>query len=134
MKKTSVKASQPNTAKKKDIILFVIACITLVFLIVFLCLPTGMDYFNPDNDDYELENPQIPGAEVVAVFAFGVVYLFIGIILTVGVISCLIFGFFISAVLAIKKSDRPRWMRISSLVLMLIYLLFIISLVVIWII
>lgn len=121
MKKSTAKITCSNKADKKDVVLFVIACVLLLGSLFFLCSPTD------SNSTYAPEEPQLPNSKVAGV-ALATVATFLGIILIFApVFSCWACGLTVSAVLAIRKRERPRWLRISSFVLMSIYLILILG-------
>ena len=97
----------PDMAKKRDIVLFCIACAILaVTLAVTLVL------FN----------------SLAIAYFMVLVFLAVGSDLVVGIAFFWIFGLVDTAVLAFKKGDRPRWLRIASLILMVIYLALVVCL------
>ena len=112
--KNSVTYSSKATAN--DIVMFAFACIILISAIAFLALPTGFDIKNN-----EAGNAGFPGGEIIAglVMAFAVVIE--GIVRMVIACICCGIGLMLSAKLAFKKKDIPRWLHISSIVLTVLY-------------
>ena len=105
---TSVKA------QKKHIALFVIACILLVGTV--FCTLAFREIMEPIEPSGSVESP-LPGGEIVAGMAIMAAYTVAKMILLVGFFICWGGGQVISALLAMNKEDKPRWLWVSSLVL-----------------
>ena len=105
---TSVKA------QKKHIVLFVIACILLVGTV--FCTLAFREIMEPIDTSESVESP-LPGGEIVAGLAIMAAYTLAKLILLVGFFICWGGGQVISALLAMSKGDKPRWLWVASLVL-----------------
>ena len=105
---TSVKA------QKTHIVLFVIACILLVGTV--FCTLAFREIMEPIEPSGSVES-QLPGGEIVAGLAIMAAYTVAKMILLVGFFICWGGGQVISALLAMSKVDKPRWLWVSSLVL-----------------
>ena len=105
---TSVKA------QKKHIVLFVISCILLVGTV--FCTLAFREIMEPIEPSGSVES-QLPGGEIVAGLAIMAAYTVAKMILLVGFFICWGGGQVISALLAMSKVDKPRWLWVSSLVL-----------------
>lgn len=112
--KNSVTYSSKATAN--DIVMFAFACIILISAIAFLALPTGFDIKNN-----EAGNAGFPGGEIIAGFVMAFAVVIEGIVRMVIACICCGIGLMLSAKLAFKKKDIPRWLHISSIVLTVLY-------------
>lgn len=112
--KNSVTYSSKATAN--DIVMFAFACIILISAIAFLALPTGFDIKNN-----ETGNAGFPGGEIIAGFVMAFAVVIEGIVRMVIACICCGIGLMLSAKLAFKKKDIPRWLHISSIVLTVLY-------------
>ena len=112
--KNSVTYSSKATAN--DIVMFVFACVILISAIAFLALPTGFDIKNN-----EAGNAGFPGGEIIAGFVMAFAVVIEGIARMVIACICCGIGLMLSAKLAFKKKDIPRWLHISSVVLTVLY-------------
>ena len=104
----------PVRAQKKHIALFVIACILLVGTV--FCNLAFREIMEPIDTSESVESP-LPGGEIVAGLAIMAAYTVAKMILLVGFFICWGGGQVISALLAMNKEDKPRWLWVSSLVL-----------------
>ena len=112
--KNSVTYSSKATAN--DFVMFAFACIILISAIAFLALPTGFDIKNN-----EAGNAGFPGGEIIAGFVMAFAVVIEGIVRMVIACICCGIGLMLSAKLAFKKKDIPRWLHISSIVLTVLY-------------
>ena len=112
--KNSVTYSSKATAN--DIVMFAFACIILISAIAFLALPTGFDIKNN-----EAGNAGFPGGEIIAGFVMAFAVVIEGIVRMVIACICCGIRLMLSAKLAFKKKDIPRWLHISSIVLTVLY-------------
>ena len=124
MEKPEVKVIYPNKAKIKEIVMFVFALVVLISTIIFLLLPTGIEMGNGTNSNVE---QTVPGAEVVATMAGLYIFAVTGMILCIVLIICWIVGLVISIKLVLRKNVIPRWMHISSIILMSFYIMGIVT-------
>ena len=124
MEKPEVKVIYPNKAKIKEIVMFVFAWVVLISTIIFLLLPTGIEMGNGTNSNVE---QTVPGAEVVATMAGLYIFAVTGMILCIVLIICWIVGLVISIKLVLRKNVIPRWMHISSIILMSFYIMGIVT-------
>ncbi len=129
-RKTAIASQQK--ANKKDMFLFVFSCAILFCTLLFVLLP-ALSVNNDADINVDSSNVQYPGQEVLTAVAFFSVFAVIGVIMLIGLGACWLFGFFIAVVLAFKKGDRPRWMRTSSKVLVVTYIVLILLTVLPWI-
>ena len=105
-----------SKATANDIVMFAFACIILISAIAFLALPTGFDIKNN-----EAGNAGFPGGEIIAGFVMAFAVVIEGIVRMVIACICCGIGLMLSAKLAFKKKDIPRWLHISSIVLTVLY-------------
>ena len=122
MEKTEVKVIYPGKAKIKETVMFVFAWVVLVSTIIFLLSSTGIEIWNGTNSN--VEEP-VPGSAFVAFMAGLYLFLVIGVILSIALIICWIVGLVISIKLVLRKNAIPRWMHISSIILMSCYIMLI---------
>ena len=122
MEKPEVKVIYPNKAKIKEIVMFVFAWVVLVSTIIFLLSSTGIEIWNGTNSN--VEEP-VPGSAFVAFMTGLYLFLVIGVILSIALIICWIVGLVISIKLVLRKNVIPRWMHISSIILMSCYIMLI---------
>ena len=104
------KASPPIKAKKKHIVLFVIACVLLVIATLCACfmLSTVLDPLqlaDPEGD------PLATGAVLLVGMAFVVA---MGIVRIVFFVSWLT-GAVIMVLLAVNRGNKPKWLWVASL-------------------
>ena len=112
--RNSVTYSSKATAN--DIVMFAFACVILISAITFLALPTGFDIKNN-----EAGNAGLPGGEIIAGFVMAFAAVIEGIARMVIACICCGIGLMLSAKLAFKKKDIPRWLHISSIALTAVY-------------
>ncbi len=113
----------PIKARKKHIVLFVVACVLLVGLICCLLAPAGFSSSSgqPARPS-EPGEPQLPGGELLAGLILGYAMMVAWLVLTVGFVLCWGGGQVISALLAMDKTNKPRWLWIASLVTTAVFL------------
>ena len=127
MKKSAVKVIYPNKAKIKETVMFVFACVVLVSTIAFLLLPTGIDMSSVIHSDVE---QTVPGEEVIATMGGLYIFIAIGVILCIVLMICWIAGLVVSIKLVMRKNVIPRWMHISSIILMSCYFTLMLTLII----
>ena len=107
--------------------MFVFSCVVLISTVIFLLLPTGIGRGNGTNSNVD---QTIPGEGVIATMAGLYALVVIGVILCVALIICWIVGFIVSTKLVLRKKLIPRWMYISSIILMSCYVTLIVTLII----
>ena len=104
------KASPPIKAKKKHIVLFVIACVLLVIATLCACfmLSTVLD-------PLQLGDPEGDPLATGAVLLVGMAYIVaMGIVRIVFFVSWLT-GAVIMVLLAVNRGNKPKWLWVASL-------------------
>ena len=104
------KASPPIKAKKKHIVLFVIACVLLVIATLCACfmLSTVLD-------PLQLGDPEGDPLATGAVLLVGMAYVVaMGIVRIVFFVSWLT-GAVIMVLLAVNRGNKPKWLWVASL-------------------
>ena len=104
------KASPPIKAKKKHIVLFVIACVLLVIATLCACfmLSTVLD-------PLQLADPEGDPSATGAVLLVGMAYVVaMGIVRIVFFVSWLT-GAVIMVLLAVNRGNKPKWLWAASL-------------------
>ena len=104
------KASPPIKAKKKHIVLFVIACVLLVIATLCACfmLSTVLD-------PLQLGDPEGDPLATGAVLLVGMAYVVVmGIVRIVFFVSWLT-GAVIMVLLAVNRGNKPKWLWMASL-------------------
>ena len=109
----------PVKALKKHIVLFVIACVLLVGTL--LCLYGFADLAILSKPSEPVE-PQLPGGEILAGALVAAAYALAEAMTVGGFAVCWVGGGVISALLAMDIQNKPKWLRVASLVLALVYL------------
>ena len=110
-------ALPPVKAEKKHIVMFVIACMLLAGILLFLSLPTGM------------EAPEVPDGPVDPYAAVGGFvymigrYLIAAFLVLVGVLTAWIVGLVLAVKLARRRAALPKGLWIAAVVLTGLYLL-----------
>ena len=113
----------PVKAEKKHIVMFVIACVLLAGILLFLSLPTGM------------EAPEVPDGPVdplVLVGGFMYMigqYLIAAFLVFVGLLTAWIVGLVLAVKLARRRAVLPKGLWVASLALVGAYLAFLVMLV-----
>ena len=104
------KASPPIKAKKKHIVLFVIACVLLVIATLCACfmLATVLD-------PLQLGDPEGDPLATGAVLLVGMAY-----IVAMGIVRIVFFvswptGAVIMVLLAVNRGNKPKWLWVASL-------------------
>ena len=104
------KASPPIKAKKKHIVLFVIACVLLVIATLCACfmLSTVLD-------PLQLADPEGDPLATGAVLLVGMAY-----VVAMGIVRIVFFvswptGAVIMVVLAVNRGNKPKWLWVASL-------------------
>ena len=115
----------PVKAERKHIVMFVIACVLLAGILLFLSLPTGM------------EAPEVPDGPVdpyVAVGGFVYMigrYLIAAFLVLVGVLTAWIVGLVLAVKLARRRAVLPKGLWVASLALVGAYPAFLVVLIVV---
>lgn len=104
------KASPPIKAKKKHIVLFVIACVLLVIATLCACfmLSTVLD-------PLQLGDPEGDPLATGAVLLVGMAY-----VVAMGIVRIVFFvswptGAIIMVLLAVNRGNKPKWLWVASL-------------------
>ena len=108
----------PVKAKKKHIVLFVIACVLLAVSAVLACFLMAA-HLDPPQVETPEGDPLAIGALLLVGVAYGMAML---IALALFVINWLC-GMVIMALLAMERGNKPRWLWVASLTLALVGLL-----------
>ena len=107
----------PVKAEKKHIVMFVIACVLLAGILLFLSLPTGMA---------APEVPDEPADPLVLVGGFMYMigqYLIAAFLVFVGVLTAWIVGLVLAVKLARRRAALPKGLWVAAVVLTGLYLL-----------
>lgn len=107
----------PARAQRKHVVLFVIACVMMAGLLFFF-LPALLELLTetPSAPSESVES-QLPGGEVLAGVLVAAAYAMADLILLVGFGLCWGLGQVVSALLAMDKRNKPRWLWAASLAL-----------------
>lgn len=107
----------PVRAQRKHVVLFVIACVLMAGLLFFF-MPAliGLLTETPSAPSESVES-QLPGGEVLAGVLVAAAYAMAELILLVGFGLCWGLGQVVSALLAMDRKNKPRWLWASSLAL-----------------
>ncbi len=107
-----IPSTPPVKAQTKHIVLFVIACVLLAGTL--LCLYGFADLAMIS--DEPIVDAQLPGGE----FFLGLMLLLAGYAVVSGFAVCWGGGQVISALLAMDKGNKPRWLWVASLALTIV--------------
>ena len=107
----------PVKAEKKHIVLFVIACVLLAGILLFLSLPTGMEA--PEVSDGPVDPYVAVGGFVYMIGR----YLIAAFLVFVGVLTAWIVGLVLAVKLARRRAALPKGLWIAAVVLTGLYLL-----------
>ena len=107
----------PVKAEKKHIVLFVIACVLLAGILLFLSLPTGMEA--PEVSDGPADPYVVVGGFVYMIGR----YLIAAFLVFVGVLTAWIVGLVLAVKLARRRAALPKGLWIAAVVLTGLYLL-----------
>ena len=113
----------PVKAEKKHIVMFVIACVLLAGILLFLSLPTGM------------AAPEVPDGPVDPYVAVGGLlymigrYLMVAFLVLAGVLTAWIVGLVLAVKLARRRAALPKGLWIAALSLVGAYLALLVVLV-----
>lgn len=113
----------PVKAERKHIVMFVVACVLLAGILLFLSLPTGME--TP-------EVPDGPADPLVLVGGFMYMigqYLIAAFLVFVGVLTAWIVGLVLAVKLARRRAVLPKGLWVASLALVGAYLAFLVVLI-----
>ncbi len=115
----------PIKARKKHIVLFVIACVLLAGTL--LCL---YGFADPAilSKPSEPAEPQLPGGS----FLIGLLLVLAAYYVMGGFAFCWCGGQVISVLLAMDRKNKPKWLWVASLVLVLVYLACILVMLGLW--
>lgn len=107
----------PVKAEKKHIVMFVVACVLLAGILLFLSLPTGMEA--PEVSDGPADPYVVVGGFVYMIGR----YLIAAFLVFVGVLIAWIVGLVLAAKLARRRAALPKRLWIAAVVLTGLYLL-----------
>lgn len=113
----------PVKAERKHIVMFVVACVLLAGILLFLSLPTGME---------APEVPDGPADPLVLVGGFMYMigqYLIAAFLVFVGVLTAWIVGLVLAVKLARRRAVLPKGLWVASLALVGAYLAFLVGLI-----
>ena len=116
-------AEVPVKAEKKHIVMFVVVCVLLAGILLFLSLPTGME---------APEVPDGPADPLVLVGGFMYMigqYLIAAFLVFVGVLTAWIVGLVLAVKLARRRAVLPKGLWVASLALAGAYLAFLVGLI-----
>ena len=115
----------PVKAEKKHIVMFVIACMLLAGILLFLSLPTGME--TPEVSDGPADPYVVVGGFVCMIGR----YLIAAFLVFVGVLTAWVVGLVLAVKLARRRAALPKGLWIASLALVGAYLAFLVVLTVV---
>ena len=104
-------------AEKKYIVMFVVACVLLAGILLFLSLPTGMEA--PEVSDGPADPYVVVGGFVYMIGR----YLIAAFLVLAGVLTAWIVGLVLAVKLARRRAALPKGLRIAAVVLTGLYLL-----------
>ena len=107
----------PVKAQKKHIVMFVVACVLLAGILLFLSLPTGMEA--PEVSD----GPVDPYVAVGGLLYMIGRYLMVAFLVLAGVLTAWIVGLVLAVKLARRRAVLPKGLWIAAVVLTGLYLL-----------
>ena len=110
-------ALPPVKAEKKYIVMFVVACVLLAGILLFLSLPTGMEA--PEVSDGPADPYVVVGGFVYMIGR----YLIAAFLVLVGVLTAWIVGLVLAVKLARRRAALPKGLWIAAVVLTGLYLL-----------
>ena len=113
----------PVKAQKKHIVMFVVACVLLAGILLFLSLPTGMEA--PEVSDGPVDPLVLVGGFMYMIGQ----YLIAAFLAFVGVLTAWIVGLVLAVKLARRRAVLPKGLWIASLSLVGAYLAFLVVLV-----
>ena len=113
----------PIRAGRKHVAMFVVACVLLAGILLFLSLPTGMEA--PEVSD----GPVDPYAAVGGLLYLVGRYLMVAFLVFVGVLTAWIVGLVLAVKLARRRAALPKGLWIASLSLVGAYLAFLVVLI-----
>lgn len=113
----------PVKAEKKYIVMFVVACVLLAGILLFLSLPTGMEA--PELSDGPADPYVVVGGFVYMIGR----YLIAAFLVLAGVLTAWIVGLVLAVKLARRRAALPKGLWIASLSLVGAYLAFLVVLI-----
>ena len=113
----------PVKAEKKHIVMFVIACMLLAGILLFLSLPTGMEA--PEVSDGPADPYVVVGGFVYMIGR----YLIAAFLVLVGVLTAWVVGLVLAVKLARRRAVLPKGLWAASLALVGAYLALLVVLV-----
>ena len=116
----------PVKAKKKHIVLFVIACVLMAGMLSCLVEFAELRAYEPPEESVE---SQLPGGEILAGVVTAAAFALAEAMMVGGFAVCCVGGGVISALLAMDRKNKPKWLWISSLALAGAYLALLVVLV-----
>lgn len=102
----------PVKAEKKHIVLFVIACVLMAGMLSCLVEFAELRANEPPEESVE---SQLPGGEILAGVVAAAAFALAEAMMVGGFAVCCVGGGVISALLAMDRKNKPRWLWISSL-------------------
>ena len=113
----------PVKAERKHIAMFVVACVLLAGILLFLSLPTGMEV--PEVSDEPTDPLVLVGGFMYMIGQ----YLIVAFLVFVGVLTAWIVGLVLAVKLARRRAVLPKGLWVASLALVGAYLAFLVVLV-----
>ena len=107
----------PVKAERKHIAMFVVACVLLAGILIFLSLPTGMEV--PEASDEPADPLVLVGGFMYMIGQ----YLITAFLVFVGVLTAWIVGLVLAVKLARRRAALPKGLWVAAVVLTGLYLL-----------
>ena len=102
----------PVKAERKHIVLFVIACVLMAGMLSCLVEFAELRAYEPPEESVE---SQLPGGEILAGVVAAAAFALAEAMMVGGFAVCCVGGGVISALLAMDRKNKPRWLWILSL-------------------
>jgi hypothetical protein len=120
----------PVKAKKKHIVLFVIACVLMAGMLSCLVEFAELRAYEPPEESVE---SQLPGGEILAGVVTAAAFALAEAMMVGGFAVCCVGGGVISALLAMDRKNKPKWLWGASLGLVILFGLIAAGLAAVWI-
>ena len=120
----------PVKAEKKHIVLFVIACVLMAGMLSCLVEFAELRAYEPPEESVE---SQLPGGEILAGVVTAAAFALAEAMMVGGFAVCCVGGGVISALLAMDRKNKPKWLWGASLGLVILFGLIAVGLIAVWI-
>ena len=120
----------PVKAKKKHIVLFMIACVLMAGMLSCLVEFAELRAYEPPEESVE---SQLPGGEILAGVVTAAAFVLAEAMMVGGFAVCCVGGGVISALLAMERENKPKWLWGASLGLVILFGLIAVGLIAVWI-